>query len=210
MAIPTEYADIQSDVDDLVGADLTSSERDRFIHEGYVELCVQSGFSKALLSIGPAVSGTETYAATSARKVLEVAVAGYPYGNSDLESVRQAKLGRLGLRGDGVWWWNYDSAGAVKVGIYPVRDGGAIEAFCVVEPDPMSADDDEPIVPTDFRGAIVDYVGAVGLGRGEDNADLRAGYRAEFDRQVQRLTALVNERESGSGPIQMGVAGIHF
>ena len=165
-----------------------------------LELCVRSEWTRDVLSIGPTVFEQETYdLPTNFRKPLDwLTVDVFDYVSADLKDVRGAKLGELDLAASGVWWIAYES-GARKLGIHPIGDGGdAINLYAVVTPDLLVDGADEPITPTDFDQAIVDYVTAISQGASEDALEERDSLMSEFDRQVERLHALVVEVEQGT------------
>lgn len=216
-AAPTTFADLQGFVDDLAGLEgkLSSdgTERDQLINESNVELCTQSGWSRDTLTIATSVAEQETYAFPSEwRKPADdvVEVGSLEYRAADPASKRRAVRGELDLEADGIWWIAHESAVA-KLGIYPVPAAESeIKMLSVVTPPILDGDDDEPPVPWDFRMAIVHRVRAIALGFSEDDVEGAAAGFAEFERQVQRLTALRVERESGDGVMQVQIAGVHY
>lgn len=212
MAIPAEFSDLKGAVDDLAGLDVTDTERDRLINEGHIELCVRSGFSKATLNLGPTVAGQAEYTIpATVRKILHLAVNGRPYAPTDDQAMLNQTLGYIESRSDGHWWISYSAAAVRQLSIEPTTEAGnAISALCVVQPAVMTADSDKPLVPPDFRQAIVDYVAMISLGGAEDDLEGRAFHRDEFERQLARLTNLVNEIESGEGPVQIMISGVHY
>ena len=211
MANPATLADLRSQVDDLAGLGLSPTERDRLLNEGHVELCVRSGWSKGTLALGPGVAGQELYPfPATLRKPLKVTVAGLPYTNTDQAALDSYRLGRTYIPGDGAWWINYGATAARSIGITPATDGGTISVLGIVTPATMTADADQPIVPPDFRQAIVDYVSAISLGAQEDLIEDRVFHRDEFERQVIRLRGLAMEIEEGDATGNVQLAGVHF
>lgn len=212
MAAPT-FADLQGYVNSLAGVDITDPERDGLLNEAHVELCVRSGWSKDTLDFGPTVLGQSLYVPpASFRQPADdvVTVGGLDYKPADPQTVRSIRSGRLGLVEDGVWWFDYEDA-VRKLGISPVSSAdAAVQMLSVVTPAPMVEEDDEPIVPWDFRTALVHWVRATALGFSEDNEDGQQAGFSEFERQVQRLTGLRIDIENGDGPIQVQVAGVHW
>lgn len=209
--MPATFGDLRSEVDDLRGLGVTPTERDRLLNEGHLELVVRAEYLKGVRTdFGPAVDGQEEYAfPASVRRPLEVAVGGYPRTNSDQQSIRDIRNGDLDYTGRGFWYIAYASDGTRKLGIYPTAATGTeIAVLSLLEPPEMTADDDEPAVPSDFRGAIVDYVAMVALGGVEDAIEDRIFHRDEFNRQVERLAAYAREIEGGDGVAQIRVRGV--
>lgn len=213
MATPTSFQQLQSDVDSLAGLDLTDEERDRFINEGNLELCVRSGWTRDNLEFGPSVTGQQLYSLPSTfRQPADdrVVVGNQDFMASSAETVRKIARGDAFLTEAGLWYMDYED-GERKLGIYPARsDGVSITMLCVVTPDQLLDPDDTPPVPWDFRGAIIQYVRARALGYSEDDPEGQDIGYAEFERQVDRLTRLRIETENGDGPIQVMARGVHY
>lgn len=199
-----DFADLQSDVNNLAGVDITDPETERLLNQANVEICTRSGWTKDLLSLGPTVADQELYALPANFRQLGddvVFVGNGKYRASDYAAVRDAKRGS-GLVCDGLWYMGHES-GVRKLGLYPISAGQAIEAVAVITPDLMVEDDDEPPIPMDFREALVHWVRATALGFSEDDQDgLGAGFQV-FQNEVARLTGLRIEVENGDGPLQV-------
>lgn len=208
---PANLADLRSDVDDLVGADLAGPVRDRYINEGHVELCTRAQWSKATLEIGPGVAGQSAYDFPATMRLpLRLWVNGSVYDNTDQAGAREIERGLLTVMGDGAWWIEHTDDGSRKIGVNPVSDGSGIKVLAVVTPAELEDDEDEPLCPPDFRQAIVDYVAGYALGRIEDLTEDREYHQQKFDAEVDRLWRLGNELEGGAGPGQVLLKGVHW
>jgi hypothetical protein len=209
MAVGASFADLRSQVDDLAQLGLTERERDRLLNEGHAELCVRSEWTKEIIEVGPAVAGQEVYdLPATIRKPLSVTVGGTPYVNTDEATVSSVDSRFQRQSAAGMWWIAY--SGGRRLGVRPAPTGSSIALSAIVYPDEMTDDEDEPVIPPDFRQGIVDYVTAIALGGGEDSIDDRQAATEEFERQVVRLRALGITYESGEGPAQIQVKGVHF
>lgn len=216
MATPATFEDLRAHVDDILGLDLEAEERDRFLNEAHIELCVRASWTKRRIEFGPAVADQTLYTIPddfrrSADDALWVGSTSNVYRPGDASVARS--LGGSGhyLTADGIWYIDYDDDGLRKLGVYPVPDVDAsIQMLCVVAPALLEEDEDEIAVPAEFAGAITTYVKGVALGDEEDSTAERDAAMADFERQVDRLAQLTNLVESGDGPVQALVKNVHW
>lgn len=201
---PKNLSELRSRIGDLAGFDLSATHRDSLINEGHRELAIRSEWYRAEIELGPTVAEERRYdTPDDVARILEVAVDGREYSASDRNEIARLDTDSTValLRGvNGLWWNSYSASAAKQVGIYPTPDAGSsISALCILRPPILSADEDVPVVPEEYRNAIIDYVAAIYYGNVEDNADLRSFYQDTFDRKVAELRRLVTA--TGRAPV---------
>jgi hypothetical protein len=207
------YTELQSEVDDLAGFDLTSTERNRLIAEAYSALVTDSEWLRVLASAGPTVAGTAAYALpTGTYRVLRLEVNRIPYEHTDERTAREFEAGSLYYRlpsGSGFYWLS-NSSGTDQISLYPTptTSGLSVYADVVKEPTELSGGSDVPVVPARFHRAIVEYVKWVAYRSLEDDLDAGADAKNEYDRYVAELRALRNSR-GGRAPMRPRIVGIH-
>lgn len=213
-AAPQNLGDLRQAVDELVGVEFTDSdERDRALNEGNVELCTRSGWTRDTLDFGPAVADQTYYSlpATFRKPADYVLTAGnVDYPPADPLAVRQSRTTSFQRVVPGVWWIDAQ-AGERVLGVDPIPAvGTSLLMLSVVTPDPLTDPADEPPVPWDFRMALVYHAAKIGLMGPEDDAEMWTHYDAMFSREADRLTMLRQEIETGDGPVQVQIAGVHY
>jgi hypothetical protein len=206
--LPGTFGQMRSDIDNMAGLALTDEERDRLLNEGNLELTTQSEWLRPTLNLGPTTAGVSRYALPdNFWTVKKVVVAGRPFDNATEETVeRVTGSGELALNTDGLYWIDYDDIGEEQLALYPTPSANSTLVLrYVARPPLLTEDEDEPVVPK--RRGIVDYAMAIALGVDEDNADLRAYYKSQFDIAVAELKRLRRMR-SGGGVRVMRIAGV--
>jgi hypothetical protein len=209
-----DFAALRSELDDLAGLDLTTTERDRLLNEGYRKLVCEADWLRAAVEVGPTAVGTDDYALPSTvYRILRLSVNGLPFYPTDEETIQDYTAGDAYYRlpsGSGWYYLTYDSAGAERVSLYPspTTAGHSIIARAVLRPNLLTADADEPLVPYEYCRYIIEYAKSIAYGSVEDSQDLQAFYRGEFDRGVAELRALRNSKR-GRAPVSAKVVGIH-
>lgn len=185
------FQTLQSELDDLAGLDLTSTERDRLLNEGYVELCVRSGWTRKTTVIST-TTGTELYAAPDLHQIVWVSVGGFPYDEGDDQMAQELAQGTLALRSNGIYFLTYDASFNEKLQIYPppTANGVPIQIQHIVAPAALVNAGDVPVTPSFSHRAIVDYAAAQAYGLDEDNAELMGVFLSDFERRVDALRNL--------------------
>ena len=197
------FGGLRSRVGDLAGFDLSVSQRDELLNEGHREIAIRSEWYRDELELGPATAGVSTYnVPANVARILELQVAGYDYHSSDRGEVGRLTRGETSLLSGvrGLWWdkWN---AGQRQIGLYPTPAGAeTLDALVILRPEELTDADDEPVVPAEYRNAIVDYAASIYYGDVEDNAELRSFHQDQFDRKVAELRRLVTG--TGRGVVQ--------
>ena len=196
-----DFAALRSELDDLAGLDLSTTERDRLLNEGARELAIRAEWTRKTANIGPTVVDQAAYALPAdLDRILRLSVNGEPYVPNDEEDAENLTLGDRSLSAYGAYRLTWDSLGAEKVSLYPVPStaGLAVNLLYVYEPADMSNDTDEPKVPKRFRRAIADYAKAEALSGSEEDLESHAYYKARFEEKVQELSELRVKREGRS------------
>lgn len=192
--MPDTFGDLRDSLDELAGLDLTDAQRDALLNEGHRELATRSEWYRAEIELGPTVADQEDYALPAdLHRILNLSVAGLRFEPSDRLTVDRLRDSTLYLNPmlDGVWWLSWSAANARQVSLYPAPAGGLeISALVIERPALMSADADEPVVPSEYRQAIADYASGQAFAAQEDNLDARAFYQEAFDRAVADLRRL--------------------
>ncbi len=190
--MPDTFGDLRAQFDDLVGLDLEDTERDALLNEGHRKLATESEWYKAERELGPTVADQAAYALpTDVYRVLELEVGGYEYKPGDRKQIARLNRHEIVLTPGtaGLWWRSYSSSNVQQISLYPTPGtaGTSIIAYVIERPALMTDDADVPVVPEEFRQAIVDYAAGIGFGGDEDNADMRVFYQDQFDRRVIEL-----------------------
>jgi len=199
--VPITFGDLRSSLDDLAGIDLDDAQRDALLNEAHRELAVRSEWYRATVEIGPGVTDQAAYTLpTDVYRILDLRISGEAYKPSYQQQADRIVLNRDTLLVAGIYWMSWGSANERQVSIYPtVATGTAISALVIERPALMTVDADVPVVPEEFRQAIVDKAIAVAYGLSEDNPDLRTYNEDLFDRKVGELRRLtfVSGRDVG-------------
>lgn len=190
------FADLRSELDDLIGLDLTPTERDRLLNEGNMELTTQSEWLRVTENIGPTQNGVFSYPLpANFWTVKKVTVSGVPYASATEETVDQIVGGRLRATG-ALYYLTFDDMGGEQLSLYPVPTAPTpLVLRYVARPPTLVSDEDVPVVPK-IRG-IIDYAASIGFGSDEDNAELRTFYKQQFDIAVAELKRLRRNRSGG-------------
>lgn len=189
--MPDTFGDLRSALDDLAGLDLDDDERDSLLNDAHRELAVRSEWYRATIDF-TAVTDQAAYTLPSdVYRILTLRVNGEAYKPSNEQEADEVFAGRAYLNVAGLYWNSWGSANERQISIYPtVAAGTSIQARVIERPPLMDDDADEPVVPPEFRQAIVDKACAIAFGSVEDNPDLRTYYEDAFDRKVGELRRL--------------------
>lgn len=144
-------------------------------------------------------------------RILDLSVNGAPLAPVDELVVQEIVRGTRSLRADGVYYTDFDSAGAEKIGLYPVPTaaGLSIAARIVYRPATITDTTASPIPPEEFHLAPVHYAASVAYGFDEDNTDLHSYHQLAFENFVEGLRQLRFSRQA-RGPALMQIQGVHF
>lgn len=195
-----EFDDLREQLDTLAGLDLSTTDRDLLINEGYRELAVRSEFLQRTADLGPTVSGTNSYSVpANMHRIMFLSLGTTPYVRAkNRQYTEEIAAGTRALRAPGVYWIHRDGLGAEYVNLYPAptSSGTSINARIVFIPGDLSSGTDVPIVPTFSHRAIVDYAAAQAYALAEDNTDLANQFMADFERRLGQVKELVRGRAS--------------
>ena len=201
---------------DTSGSNVTDATVLSWLNFKYRDFCVQAGWFKEIIEIGPTVANVATYtipAAVSEIKAMQIG--GQP------EALRVSVEQMWALRSASAWLTepvngayapSFDAAGAQAVGIFPTPTaaGTSLQALVISMPaDLTTSPDTTPVIPLDFHEQIVNGAIAMGYLRTDARADLAAPYDAMFEAALQRLKRRAIVRV-GQGPVQFPVRGTHF
>jgi hypothetical protein len=201
-------AEMVDELNTLGGLDLTTVQAHRLLNEGNRELTVRGEWRRAELELGPTVAGQESYEVPNGvARIRKLYVNGRQFVPIDEAQATKLKLNDLLLRSYGAYWLSFQDA-VESVSLYPAPSTADLPIMATVAlyPPDLIEDEQEPIVPNDYRRAIVDYAAALAYGYQEDNPELRVFHMDEFDKAVAKLRRHRYTR-GAAGPVQMRVTG---
>lgn len=191
--MPSTFGDLRSALDDLAGLDLDDDQRDALLNEAHRELAVKSEWYRATIDLGPGVADQEAYTLPDdVYRILDLRISNEAYKPSYQQQADRIRQNLDTLLVAGIYWMSWGSSNERQVSIYPTVDTGtSIYATVIERPALMDDDADVPVVPEEFRQAIVDKAAAIAYAYSEDNPDLRTYNEDLFDRKVGELRRLV-------------------
>lgn len=205
------YADIVTAVRDAVG-DVTEAKAQRYVLQGARLLNSRARWSTVSDTIGTTTADQAAYTVTSSIIDLEaVLVDGSPYSPISPSFYDELSSSRSSVIGAQYYVFDYTSAGAPQVRLFPVPDesGLAITGRWVKDlASPTWASDDPPF-PTDFDLALENIAIAIGKAREDEELPDADWFEARFREEVGQLMARKRWRGS-KGPVQIGISGFHF
>lgn len=189
--MPDTFGDLRSSLDDLAGVDLDDTQRDDLLNEAHRELAVRSEWYRATIEVTGVADQTAYTLPSDVYRILNLRVDGEAYKPSFQQQADRLTRGLDTLLVAGIYWQSWGSANERQFSIYPTVAAGTAISLLVIERPPLMDDDaDVPVVPEEFRQAIVDRAAGTALGLSEDNPDLRAYYDDLFERKVGELRRL--------------------
>lgn len=203
--------DLRNRLNTFAGLDLTATEADQLINEGYRELATRAEWTRANRDVGDTVKDQVAYTIPpNVYKILEVHVGGIPFSPTDEETIRRFEDDQLVRRTTGLWWISFTDSGTEQISLHPTpsKAGDEILALSIVVPANLVNNADTPVVPDGFDHAIISYAAARAYEGLEDNPEQSQFHQAFFDRKVDELTRLRLGRV-GRGPRQVRIQGIH-
>ena len=205
------YADIVSAVREAVG-DATEPQAQRWVLQASRLLNSRARWSSVSDTIGTTTAGTSAYSVTSSIIDLEaVLVDGSPYQPISPGQYDQLSSGRSTVVGAQYYVFEYTSAGAPQIRLFPTPDesGLAITGRWVKDLATPTWASDDPPYPTDFDYALENMAIAIGKARLDEELADADWFEARFREEIGQLMARKRWRGS-KGPVQIGVSGFHF
>lgn len=187
----------------------------QWVAERYSELVLESEYLTETQTIGATIAGQSVYSFDNLNydRLRTIAVGGLRYTRLGAEQMLDLQAGRLGLAmdSDGAFSPSYGSDGTISITLFPgpTAPGAAITAILNAEPPALVADTDTPIIPPAYHVGIVYGAVATGLMLLDEDQQSAAGFEQKFENVKQQLARRRNKR-TGSGPVQIQLAGVHF
>lgn len=205
--------EVQTLVDRIVAGsgDVTADDALARYNTAHKRMVARARSFRKTVSFGDTVAGQGAYAAPDGLlELLELTIAGAPYGKMRHVDISLGGLGLLQLAGPGgVFAEQHDDGGAQEVAVSPVPsvDGDPIVGYGVFSA-PDQAGTDTPMVDADFWDNLVDYALALGRERDDERQDAGAGFRQLFDGACEEFRRRVATRYRGTGPGRIRIVGI--
>lgn len=195
------------------GFDFSDTQAALLLNEGAKRLAAQSEWIRAELELGPTVAEQEEYVLPDkVVRLLRVAVAGYPYERSDLQTLWDLRLGRLRLAAGGaeggVFAERFGVDGKTKLfslWLPPTESGLAVTGLAAITPDDLELTDELPF-PEEFRRAVLDYAKGIAYEDTDENPQSGNYFLSRAEAEAVKLRNLANSR-TGAGPHKARVAG---
>jgi hypothetical protein len=203
---------LRSRVKDVATFDEPDATIDQIANEKHKQLVALSGWDTRITNLGTTVTDQGEYDVPSGiADLAKLRVDSTPYKQVGLDQIWDLRNGDAFLSGaGGVFAPNYKADGTQQVSIYPTpdEDGLTIDALVTFVPATLGASD-YPIVPEDVQPAIADGVVAELWRLRSENAQEAAEFENRFQGAIELLRRRKNSR-IGTGPVQIGVKGVHF
>lgn len=161
------------------------------------------------------VSGQRDYALPSDLvEVLEVTVAGMPYGRATHTDLSYGEQGWVQLSGiGGVVSSEEDTSGGPEIALYPTptTSGDTILVRGVYRPSSLVVGSDSTIrVPDEFLDSLVSGAIATGLARQEYRPDLASSFEQDFEAACEEWRRQERRRFRGAGPTPIRIRGVNI
>lgn len=187
--------------------DASSTDALAWLNRRHKEMVNRARAYRKTLSLGPTVSGTQTYAVPAGVvELTDINVAGVSWGRGRLTDITADANGWLWLTGaGGIIVGDSDSSGVSQIALVPTptSDGDAISApNAAVTPPDLLIDNTVPLhVDGDFVEGLLAGVFATALMRpNEARPDLAALQQQAFDSACEAQRRRVVRRLRGAGP----------
>jgi hypothetical protein len=208
-------AQLRSRVKDQATFAEQDSVINEWLNEKHKQLVVKAKWDTRIVTLGSTVVGQSDYPLDSNIFDLEKLKVGVRrYRGTGID-----ELWDLGDEGSGVslnpgvggvFAITYTSDGTAQFTLAPTPEGAeSIQALALYVPADLADDASYPIVPEDLHENIADGAIALGYRLRAENSQEAAEFEARFETAIGELRARKNMRGQ-SGPVQIGVKGVHF
>lgn len=147
-------------------------------------------------------------------EIMEVTVAGLPYGRATHTDLSYGAQGWVELTGiGGVVASEEDATGGPEIALYPTptQSSLAILVRAVCRPSTLTVGVDSGIiVPDEFLDALISGAIATGLKRQEYRPDLAQSFEQEFSDASEEYRRRIARRYRGGGPAQIRIQGVNI
>lgn len=204
------FEEIVAAVKDQGGLDASESVRGAWVNEVHRTAVVKSKWLMQSVSLGLTVVGTEAYdipdrVAEIDGLYLDAADGPAHYRRVGTTDLWDLKSGRARLSGSGGVFapqftatTNTTAGGVAQVELFPVPDEAGVDIVTLAALIPVDlTNGDEPLVPADMHGDLLDGAISLGIARLDERLDSASAYAQKFAAMVDELGRRRNRRVGG-------------